>query len=139
MRIQIQSGHWIRIRIRNPDPDPGGQIVVFDTKICFLQLSIFSNFIKPWIRIGSGSVFSLKCWIRIRMKWIRIRNIAEINILNKNALPDYFSYFSWQPIVQSIIFSLLDAVFSESSQIIHSGRYGTLPQEPHSHGNKTGK
>ncbi len=28
------------------------------------------------IRIGSGSVlvFSLKCWIRIRMKWMRIRN-----------------------------------------------------------------
>jgi hypothetical protein len=26
-RIRIQSGHWIRIRfrIRNPDPDPGGQ------------------------------------------------------------------------------------------------------------------
>jgi hypothetical protein len=24
-RIRIQSGQWIRIRIRNPDPDPGGQ------------------------------------------------------------------------------------------------------------------
>ncbi len=23
--IRIQSGLWIRIRIRNPDPDPGGQ------------------------------------------------------------------------------------------------------------------
>jgi hypothetical protein len=23
--ICIQSGLWIRIRIRNPDPDPGGQ------------------------------------------------------------------------------------------------------------------
>jgi hypothetical protein len=23
--ILIQSGQWIRIRIRNPDPDPGGQ------------------------------------------------------------------------------------------------------------------
>jgi hypothetical protein len=22
--IRIQSGQWIRIRIRNPDPDPGG-------------------------------------------------------------------------------------------------------------------
>jgi hypothetical protein len=22
---RIQSGQWIRIRIRNPDPDPGGQ------------------------------------------------------------------------------------------------------------------
>ena len=26
---------------------------------------------------GSGSVFSLKCWIRIRIKWIRIRNPAH--------------------------------------------------------------
>jgi hypothetical protein len=26
------------------------------------------------IRIGSRSVFSLKCCIRIRIKWIRIRN-----------------------------------------------------------------
>jgi hypothetical protein len=44
------------VRIRNPDPDPGGQTVVFDTKICFLQLCIFFNFIKTldpdWIRIG---------------------------------------------------------------------------------------
>jgi hypothetical protein len=23
--IRIQSGQWIRIRFRNPDPDPGGQ------------------------------------------------------------------------------------------------------------------
>jgi hypothetical protein len=23
--IRIQSGQWMRIRIRNPDPDPGGQ------------------------------------------------------------------------------------------------------------------
>jgi hypothetical protein len=23
--IRIQSGQWIRKRIRNPDPDPGGQ------------------------------------------------------------------------------------------------------------------
>ncbi len=35
--------------------------------------------LKPWIRIGSGSVlvFSLKCWIRIRMKWMRIRSPAH--------------------------------------------------------------
>jgi hypothetical protein len=25
IRIRIQSGQWIRIRIWNPDPDPGGQ------------------------------------------------------------------------------------------------------------------
>jgi len=24
-QIRIQSGQWISIRIRNPDPDPGGQ------------------------------------------------------------------------------------------------------------------
>ncbi len=44
----------------------------------FFGCNFFLNFwsLKPWIRIGSrsGSVFSLKCWIRIRMKWMRIRN-----------------------------------------------------------------
>ncbi len=29
------------------------------------------------VRIGSGSVFSLKCWILIRIKWIRIRNTEK--------------------------------------------------------------
>ncbi len=29
---------------------------------------------NPWIRIGSWWVFSLKCWILIRIKWILIRN-----------------------------------------------------------------
>jgi hypothetical protein len=34
------------------------------------SLSIFSDFwsSKPWIRIESGSVFSLKFWIRIRIQ-----------------------------------------------------------------------
>jgi hypothetical protein len=31
---------------------------------------LFLTLINP----GSGSVFSLKCWIRIRIKWIRIQN-----------------------------------------------------------------
>ncbi len=38
--IRIQSGHWIRkfrIRIRNPDPDPGGQ--KWPTKVVFFFLS----------------------------------------------------------------------------------------------------
>ncbi len=47
-------------------------------KFIFFFSCNFSNFwsLKPRIRIGSGSgsVFSLKCWIRIRMKWMRIRN-----------------------------------------------------------------
>jgi hypothetical protein len=34
--IRIQSGHWIRIRIRNPGPDPGGQKVEK-----FLNISCF--------------------------------------------------------------------------------------------------
>ena len=118
--IRIQSGQWIRIRIRNPDsdPDPGGQ--KWPTKVekfmfwsvgwpllwgagffCnldilyvglvigklqflikkfffFFSAVIFFNFwsLKPWIWIGSGSVSvsSLNLWIRIRKKWIRIRN-----------------------------------------------------------------
>ena len=47
------------------------------------KFNFFFNFwsLKPWIRIGSGSglVFILRCWIRIRtrMKWIRIRNPAN--------------------------------------------------------------
>ncbi len=51
-------------------------------KYFFLQLLFFFNFwsLKPWIRIGSGSVSgsvlaSIRIlWIRIRKKWIRIRN-----------------------------------------------------------------
>ncbi len=41
-----------------------------------------------WIRIrigsGFGSVFSLKCWIRFRMKWMRIRNPGSENPINEN-------------------------------------------------------
>ncbi len=42
------------------DPDP----------YCF-SFNFFPYFSssKPWIRIGSGSVFSLKFWIRIHVKW----------------------------------------------------------------------
>ncbi len=44
--------------------------------IFFSAVNFFCNFwsSKPWIRIRSGSVFSLKCWIRIRIKLIQIRN-----------------------------------------------------------------
>ena len=46
--------------------------------IYLFNCNFFINFgsLNPWIRNGSGSrlVFSLKCWIRIRMKWMRIRN-----------------------------------------------------------------
>ncbi len=52
----------------------------FYIKIFFFFSCNFFQFLslKPWIRIGSGSglVFSLKWWIRIRMKWMRIRNPA---------------------------------------------------------------
>jgi hypothetical protein len=49
---------------------------MIQTKIFFSAVFFSFNFClsKPWIRIRSGSVFSLKCWIRIRIKWIRIRN-----------------------------------------------------------------
>ncbi len=53
----------------------------------FSAVILFINFwsLKPWIRIGSESVFSLKCWIRIRMKWMRIRNPGyDRNARNQN-------------------------------------------------------
>ncbi len=66
----------------------------------FFQLLFFFNFwsLKPWIRIGPGSgsvlVSSLNLWIRIRIrkKWIRIRNTVlnisksggKFLLLNKN-------------------------------------------------------
>ncbi len=54
-------------------------------KFNFFPAVIFFNFwsLKPWIRIGSGSwlVSSLKRWIRIRIKWIRIRNPGFGSIL----------------------------------------------------------
>ncbi len=55
----------------------------------FFTCNFFSNFghqnpgsgLDPdWIRIwmGSGSVFGLKFWIRIHIKWIRIQNPAGL-------------------------------------------------------------
>ncbi len=57
-----------------------GKLQFLKKKNLIFSAVIFFNFwsLKPWIRIGSGSglVFSLKCLIRIRirMKWMRIRN-----------------------------------------------------------------
>ncbi len=45
IRIRIQSGQWIRIRIWNPDPDPGGH--KWPTKV---------NFFKKKFHV-------LKCWM----------------------------------------------------------------------------
>ncbi len=44
--------------------------------LIFCSVVIFCNIwsSKPWIRIGSRSVFSQKFWIWIRIEWIRIRN-----------------------------------------------------------------
>jgi hypothetical protein len=58
-------------------------------KLCFLMKknSIFlseQNFFQPWIRIGSGWVFSLKCWMRIRIKWTRIRNTENTYTCHQN-------------------------------------------------------
>ncbi len=85
--IQIQLGQWIRIqiRIRNPDPDPYSESGSGSrsAKIsCFEVLSVlFWELIFGHKNPGSGSVFSLKCWIRIHIKWIRIRNPGLINNL----------------------------------------------------------
>ncbi len=64
-------------------------------KLIFFSVVIFFNFwsLKPWIRIGSGSVSvlvsSLNLWIRIRIrkKWIRIRNTA-LKSLRKESNPE---------------------------------------------------
>ncbi len=62
--------------IGSVDPDPDSESESDPIR----SGSLFFNFwsLKPLIRIGSGSVFSLKCWIRIRMKWMRIRNPASV-------------------------------------------------------------
>ncbi len=64
-----------------------GKLQFLITKFFFFSCNFFFfNFrsLKLWIRIGSGSVSgsvlvsSLNIWIRIRKKWIRIRNTAYI-------------------------------------------------------------
>ncbi len=50
-------------------------------KLLFLIQKKSSN---PW----SGSVFRLKCWIRIRIKWIRIRNTVANKIFKH--------FFAWR-------------------------------------------
>jgi hypothetical protein len=49
--IRIQSGQWIRIRIRYPDPDPGGQ--KWPTK----SRKIFNN---SWFEVLDGLFWELK-------------------------------------------------------------------------------
>ncbi len=44
--------------------------------IVFSAINCWSSKSWIWIRSRPGSVFSLKCWIRIRIKWIRIRTLA---------------------------------------------------------------
>ncbi len=46
------------------------KFVIFFPAVIFLK---FLGHLKPWIRVGTGSVLRLKCWILIRIKWIRIR------------------------------------------------------------------
>ncbi len=58
-----------------------GKLLFLIQKFCFSAVNLLHFFSsKPWIRIRigpwSGSVFSLKCWIRICIKWVRIRNTA---------------------------------------------------------------
>ncbi len=115
-RIRSQSGQWIRIRIWNPDRDQEDKIVFF--KISFfevLDVSFEGWRAKAFTIFGhqnpeSGSVFSLKFWIRIRTQWIRIRNtdistvckfvaliyLNNAYLLNSNSLEQRFSLrFAW--------------------------------------------
>jgi hypothetical protein len=68
--IRIQLGQWIRIQEGNKTHKSRKNC----KSSCFqvldgLFVGLFNFWsLKPWIWIGSGLVFSLKCWIRIRMK-----------------------------------------------------------------------
>ncbi len=55
------------------------KITKFHVLKCWMFSFPYGSVLNPdpygiQICIGSGSIFSLKCWIRIRIKWIRIRN-----------------------------------------------------------------
>jgi hypothetical protein len=72
---------WIRIRIGNPDPDPEArkfyltQILIskkFEREIVFKSSVLAWIRIRNWIRIR----IEQECWIRIRIKSIRIHNPA---------------------------------------------------------------
>ncbi len=64
----------------------------------------FFNFwsLKPWTRIESGSesgsVFSLKCWIRIRYLWIRIRNTGMVP-----SRPVKYTYFITKKFLDTVL------------------------------------
>ncbi len=119
----------LQIRIRmflgllDPDqaPDPDPSIIKQKSKknlniYCLWHLSdflssvgdpavvFFFNFwsLKPWIRIGSGSgsVFSLKCWIWIQMKWIRIRN--PVHTTDKKKYKFLPINVNWRQLLMSI-------------------------------------
>ena len=78
-RIRIQSRQWIRQEGKNdllsigcPFSRPRDKkIAIFDNKKIF-SCKCFSIFAHR--NPGSGSVFSLKCWIRIPNQWVRIRH-----------------------------------------------------------------
>ncbi len=69
------------------------QFLIKKKKKKIFSCNFFFNFcsLKLWIRIGSGSVSgsvlvsSLNIWIRIRKKWIRIRNTG-VGCLNRKKL-----------------------------------------------------
>ncbi len=88
IRIRIQSGQWIRIRNLDPREQKWPtKIGFFFTNFIFWSAGcsllraegFFCSLDGLYGGLGIGecncwSVFSLKCWIRIRIKWIRIRN-----------------------------------------------------------------
>jgi hypothetical protein len=67
---------WKAARLHNVDNIWQKDIKNFFSAVIFFQFLVIKALDPDWIRIriGSGLVFILKCWIRIRMKWMRIRN-----------------------------------------------------------------
>ncbi len=69
-----------------------GKIAIFDQKISkqFFRCNFFKFLIKlKNTGSGSPSVFSLKCWLRIRTQWIRIRNTGP-SLIQQSSLQCFY-------------------------------------------------
>ncbi len=90
--IRINLSCWIRIRIHIADPDPGGQIskLQFLIKKMEMKFTAVNFFQFRSSNPGSGSGIRIrnqkKCWIRIRIKSMRIRNPASSSNIDYTSL-----------------------------------------------------
>ncbi len=76
---------------------------------------IFLKFLvqlKPWIRIGSGSVFSPIFWIRI--KWIRIRTLVTIHVYNRIDPEASMKETQYSQVAIFVYLSIIDTIICSS-------------------------